>query len=62
MNQSLAALGELPARQMDEVVFDETQAALYFHDGTGDLFNVLVILTNNSFITVVKQHTVKIIS
>lgn len=34
LNQSLAALGELPARQMDEVVFDETQAALYFHDGT----------------------------
>lgn len=34
LNQSLAALGELPARQMDEVSFDETQAALYFHDGT----------------------------
>ena len=34
LNQSLAALGELPARQMDEVTFDEAEAALYFHDGT----------------------------
>lgn len=34
LNQSLAALGELPPRQMDEVSFDETEAALYFHDGT----------------------------
>jgi hypothetical protein len=34
LNQSLAALGELPTRQMDEVSFDETEVALYFHDGT----------------------------
>lgn len=34
LNQSLAALGELPARQMDQVTFAETEAALYFHDGT----------------------------
>ena len=34
LNQSLAALGELPARQMEDVSFDETEAALYFHDGT----------------------------
>ena len=34
LNQSLAALGELPARQMEEVSFDETEATLYFHDGT----------------------------
>ena len=34
LNQSLAALGELPARQMEDVTFDETEAALYFHDGT----------------------------
>lgn len=34
LNQSLAALGELPARHMDEVTFAETETALYFHDGT----------------------------
>ncbi len=34
LNQSLAALGELPARKMEELTFDETEAALYFHDGT----------------------------
>lgn len=34
LNQSLAGLGELPARQMEDISFDETQAALYFHDGT----------------------------
>jgi len=34
LNQSLAALGELPARQMEDVSFDETEATLYFHDGT----------------------------
>lgn len=34
LNQSLAALGELPARTMEDVSFDETEAALYFHDGT----------------------------
>ncbi len=34
LNQSLAALGELPARKMEDVSFDETPAALYFHDGT----------------------------
>jgi len=34
LNQSLAGLGELPARKMEDVSFDETEAALYFHDGT----------------------------
>jgi hypothetical protein len=34
LNQSLAGLGELPARKMEDVTFDETEAALYFHDGT----------------------------
>lgn len=34
LNQSLAVLGELPARKMEDVSFDETEAALYFHDGT----------------------------
>lgn len=34
LNQSLAALGELPARKMEDVTFDETEMALYFHDGT----------------------------
>ena len=34
LNQALAELGELPARQMEQMTFDETEAALYFHDGT----------------------------
>jgi hypothetical protein len=34
LNQSLAALGELPARKMEDVSFDDTEMALYFHDGT----------------------------
>ena len=34
LNQTLEQVGKLPARQMDEVVFDEDEAALYFHDGT----------------------------
>ena len=34
LNQTLAELGELPARQMEQVVFDENEATLYFHDGT----------------------------
>lgn len=34
LNQTLAELGELPARQMQQVVFDENEATLYFHDGT----------------------------
>ena len=33
LNQSLAELGELPARQMDQVLFDD-QERIYFHDGT----------------------------
>jgi hypothetical protein len=33
LNQSLASLGERPARQREAVPFDETAAALYFHDG-----------------------------
>lgn len=34
LSHSLAALGDLPARQMEDLTFDETAAALYFHDGT----------------------------
>ncbi len=34
LNRTLADLGELPARQMAEVAFDEQKEALYFHDGT----------------------------
>jgi hypothetical protein len=34
LNQSLAALGELPARQMAAVTFADTEATLYLHDGT----------------------------
>jgi hypothetical protein len=32
LNQSLAALGELPARKMEDVSFDESEAALYFNE------------------------------
>lgn len=34
LNQTLADLGELPARQMEEVAFAQSGYALYFHDGT----------------------------
>ncbi len=34
LNQTLAELGELPARQMQQVVFDENEESLYFHDDT----------------------------
>jgi hypothetical protein len=34
LNQTLAELGELPARQMDQVAFTEGQETIYFHDGT----------------------------
>jgi DDE superfamily endonuclease len=34
LSQTLAELGELPARQMPQVVFDENEETLYFHDGT----------------------------
>jgi len=34
LNQSLASLGELPARRMEDISFAETEMALYFHDGT----------------------------
>lgn len=34
LNQTLAQMGKLPARQMSDVTFDEDEAALYFHDGT----------------------------
>ena len=34
LNQSLAELGELPARQMSQMVFAEHEETLYFHDGT----------------------------
>lgn len=34
LNRTLAELGELPARQMEQMVFDENEETLYFHDGT----------------------------
>ena len=34
LNQALDSLGELPARQMEDVTFDENEGDLYFHDGT----------------------------
>lgn len=34
LKQALAEQGELPARDMSQVVFDEQAGALYFHDGT----------------------------
>ena len=34
LNQALAELGELPARQMEQMILDETEETLYFHDGT----------------------------
>ncbi len=34
LNQTLAELGELPARQMTEMSFTADEETLYFHDGT----------------------------
>lgn len=34
LNQTLAELGELPVRQMEQMVFAENEESLYFHDGT----------------------------
>jgi len=34
LNQTLAELGELPARHMTEMTFAEDAGSLYFHDGT----------------------------
>jgi hypothetical protein len=34
LNQTLAELGELPARDMEQMIFDATEEAIYFHDGT----------------------------
>ena len=34
LNQTLAELGELPARQMQHVTFEEGEDELYYHDGT----------------------------
>lgn len=34
LNRTLAELGELPARQMEQMVFAENEETLYFHDGT----------------------------
>ncbi|MBU0703426.1 MAG: transposase family protein [Chloroflexi bacterium] len=34
LNQALAELGELPARQMTAMTFAEDEGILYFHDGT----------------------------
>ncbi len=34
LNQTLDGLGELPAREMEDVIFSENDDTLYFHDGT----------------------------
>ncbi len=34
LNQALAALGEIPARQADDLELDEDDLGIYFHDGT----------------------------
>ncbi len=34
LNQTLAELGELPARHMEQMNLHETEEKLYFHDGT----------------------------
>ena len=34
LNQTLAELGELPARDMEQMIFDASEEAIYFHDGT----------------------------
>lgn len=34
LNQALADTGELPAREMQAILFAEQEANLYFHDGT----------------------------
>ena len=34
LNHTLGVLGELPARQMKDVCFDEKEDSLFFHDGT----------------------------
>jgi len=34
LNQTLAELGELPARDMAQMIFDAEEEAIYFHDGT----------------------------
>jgi len=34
LNKTLAQLGELPVRQMTEMIFTEGEETLYFHDGT----------------------------
>ena len=34
LNQTLAELGELPVRHMEQMILDETEEQVYFHDGT----------------------------
>jgi hypothetical protein len=34
LNQTLNGIGQLPAREMADVKFDEKENSLYFHDGT----------------------------
>jgi len=34
LNQTLAELGELPVRDMEQLIFAETEEQIYFHDGT----------------------------
>ena len=34
LNRALAELGELPVRDMAQMIFDADEATIYFHDGT----------------------------
>ena len=34
LNHALGAIGQLPARQMEDVCFDANGDTLFFHDGT----------------------------
>jgi hypothetical protein len=34
LNRTLAELGELPARDMEQMIFDADEDTIYFHDGT----------------------------
>ena len=34
LNQTLAELGELPVRQMEQLAIDDSEPHLFFHDGT----------------------------
>jgi hypothetical protein len=61
VNQALADCGELPARKMEELAFDEESSALFFHDGTERSINrPLDPETQKTFYSGKKKgHTVK---